>query len=214
MRIKDLEPVDPHKIYKITYYPKSKRFHYYSFCTPEARNALDSYLDYRRRQGERLYEEAPLFRKSFDGLAAQGDIRPMSYESIRFYMKRLLENTGLRGPTKEGKRQIYPVMENHGLRKFFETNAFRAGMNEEYIRRLMGHKGGKNKLSDTYNKIEEGELLEGDSKHIGYIGIIDQLTINDENRLKKENQVLRIEKSKMDLLAQKMAEYDKILGLS
>jgi site-specific recombinase XerD len=35
MRIKDLEPVDSHKIYKITYYPKSKRFRYFSFCTPE-----------------------------------------------------------------------------------------------------------------------------------------------------------------------------------
>jgi hypothetical protein len=128
-------------------------------------------------------------------------------------MKRLLENTGLRGPTKEGKRQIYPVMENHGLRKFFETNAFRAGMNEEYIRRLMGHKGGKNKLSDTYNKIEEQELLEGDSKHIGYIGIIDQLTINDENRLKQENQILTMDRNKLETRLDKLEELYKKLNL-
>jgi len=197
MRVKDLEPIDSHKIYKVTYYPKSKKFRYYSFCTPEARSVIDSYLDWRRRQGERLTEESPLFRKEFNGKAAHGIIEPMSYETIRYYMKRLLENTGLRGPTKEGPRQLYPVMENHGLRKFFETNAFRAGMNEEYIRRLMGHKGGKNKLSDTYNKIQEEELLNGDSKHVGYLGIIDQLTINEEHRLKREVKTLKSQNTEL-----------------
>ena len=198
MRVKDLEPIDSYNIHKVIFYPKSKRFKYLSFVTPETRSALDSYIEHRKRSGERITPESPLFRKSFDTLAANGDIRPMSYEAIRYYMKRLLEGTGLQEPPKEGKRQVYPVMENHGLRKFFETNAFRAGMNEEYIRRLMGHKGGKSKLSDVYNKIEEEELLNGDSKHVGYIGIIDQLTINEENRLKKKVKTLEQEATRFD----------------
>jgi hypothetical protein len=77
----------------------------------------------------------------------------------------------------------------------------------------MGHKGGKNKLSDTYNKIEEQELLEGDSKHIGYIGIIDQLTINDENRLKQENQILTMDRNKLETRLDKLEELYKKLNL-
>jgi hypothetical protein len=53
----------------------------------------------------------------------------------------------------------------------------------------MGQKSG---LEDSYLKLSEEELLEGDSKHVGYIGIIDQLTINEENRLKLKNRELEI----------------------
>ena len=66
-------------------------------------------------------------------------------------------------------------MANHGFRKFFKTNAYRAGTDVEYTRRLLGQKRGQFILEDSYNKIEEQELLEGDSKHVGYIGIIDTL---------------------------------------
>ena len=86
-------------------------------------------------------------------------------------------------------------MMNHGFRKFFETNAFKAGMDNIYSRGLMGQKSG---LEDAYLKLSEEELLEGDSKHIGYIGIMDQLTISEENGLKREVQTLRIDKSKME----------------
>jgi hypothetical protein len=38
------------------------------------------------------------------------------------------------------------------------------------------------------------ELLEGDSRHIGYIGIMDQLTKNEENRLNVKVKKLTEEK--------------------
>jgi hypothetical protein len=104
-------------------------------------------------------------------------------------------------------------MANHGFRKFFKTNAFRAGMNVEYTRRLLGHKGGQFVLEDSYNKIEEQELLEGNSKHVGYIGIIDQLTIDDAHRLRRENRILKIEVSKVDGVLNELAEMRKSLGL-
>jgi hypothetical protein len=69
----------------------------------------------------------------------------------------------------------------------FETNAFKAGMDNMYLRRLMGQKSG---LEDAYLKLSEEELLEGDSKHVGYIGIIDQLTINEENKLRRKVETL------------------------
>ena len=213
MRVKDLEPIDSFGIYKVTYYPRSKKFKYFSFCTPECRQAIDAYLEYRRRWDERITEESPLFRKEYDKMTPSIDIRSISYDTIRHFMRQLLQDCGLRGPTVEGKRQQYPVMENHGLRKFFETNAFRAGMNEEYIRRLMGHHGGKNTLSDTYNKIREEELLSGDSRHVGYIGIIDQLTINEENRLQRKVKSLEREVTRFDHMQKQIEELNKRLGL-
>ena len=68
-------------------------------------------------------------------------------------------------------------------------------MDHMYLRRLMGQKSG---LEDAYLKLSEEELLEGDSKHIGYTGVIDQLTINEENKLRREVEMLKVEKSKVD----------------
>jgi hypothetical protein len=44
-----------------------------------------------------------------------------------------------------------------------------------YVRRLMGQDSG---LEDSYLKLSEEELLEGDDRHVGYAGIIDQLTVS------------------------------------
>jgi hypothetical protein len=46
--------------------------------------------------------------------------------------------------------------------------------------------------------------LEGDSKHVGYIGIIDQPTINEENRLRREVQTPRTDKSKMEQVLERI----------
>jgi hypothetical protein len=94
----------------------------------------------------------------------------------------------------------------HGFRKFFETNAFKAAMDHIYIRRLMGQKAG---LEDSYLKIPE-DLLEGDNKHVGYIGIMDQLTIDESQRLRRQVQTLKIEKSKMDMLEQKVDKLNEV----
>jgi hypothetical protein len=106
----------------------------------------------------------------------------------------------------------YPVMANHGFRKFFKTNAYRAGTDVEYTRRLLGQKRGQFILEDSYNKIEEQELLEGDSKHVGYIGIIDQLTIEESQRLKRENKILKIRADKVDAALDRIMKMEQQLG--
>jgi hypothetical protein len=45
----------------------------------------------------------------------------------------------------------------------------------------MGQKTG---LEDSYFKPTEDQILEGNDRMLGYIAAIDELTINDENRLK------------------------------
>jgi hypothetical protein len=129
-------------------------------------------------------------------------------------MDNLLRKVGIRSSfsLETDKHKRHEVMMDHGFRKIYETNAFKAGMDREYIRRLLGQKGGRSALEDAYLKLSEDELLEGDSRHTGFIGITDQLTIDDTHRLKREVQTLKIDKSKMERLEQKMEEYDRVLA--
>jgi integrase len=209
VRIKDLEPIDKCSIYKVTAYPHSRRYRYFSFCTPEARQAIDNYLEWRKRFGERITEDSPLFIAEY-GTAREipNPNRSVTAGAINMIMKRLLYDTGLRTQPLEGKFHRHIVMQNHGFRKFWETNAYKAGMDNMYIRRLMGQKSG---LEDSYLKLSEEELLEGDSKHVGYIGVVDQLTIAEENRLKKKVHTLERERGQFDQLRREIDELRKFM---
>jgi integrase len=203
LRIKDLEPVDKHDIYKITYYPKSRKFRYFSFCTPECRKEIDQYIEWRKRWGEHITEESQLFRREFNP-NAKNNVTNITDNAICFFTNKLLRKVGIRPPTLENldqkRNRRHNIMQCHGFRKFFETNTFKAGMDNMYLRRLMGQKSG---LEDAYLKLTEEELLEGDSKHVGYIGIIDQLTINEENKLRRKVETLTEKKDEIQKMKDK-----------
>ena len=211
LRVKDLIPIDDYGIYRINVYAKSKRSSYFTFCTPECRSAIDSYLDWRRRFGERITDASPVFcieYNAYDNRLTR-TIKPCTANAITHTIDKLLRATGMRGvgiENQEHRRR--EIMRSHGLRKFFETNAFKAGMDNIYIRRLMGQESG---LEDSYLKLSEDELLEGDNRHVGYIGIIDQLTINNENRLKRENQVLKVNVNKYENMFERIEVLEKQL---
>jgi hypothetical protein len=174
-------------------------------------------LDYRKRWGERLKDDTFLFRKDYDAHESlRSPVIALSENRMRNLILKICKDCGLRGVNGfEGNRyQRTNIMANHGFRKFFETNCFRGGMNREYIRRLLGQKGGTNILEDAYLKLSEEELLEGDNRHVGYIGIIDQLTIDETHRLKRENERLTVEVSKYDDILSQIAEINKHIGLS
>jgi integrase len=196
LRIRDLEPIEKYGIYKIKAYSKSVKSSYFTFCTPECRHAIDLYLDYRRRWAERITADSPLFRLDYN-FHKTTDVRSITNMGIRDSTNLLLIRSGLRKPHTEGKVKRTDVMANHGFRKFFETNAFKAGMDPMYIRRLMGQRSG---LEDSYLKLSEEELLEGDSKHVGFVDIIDQLTIDDSQRLKRRVETLEVEKNSWEAL--------------
>ena len=209
LRVRDLEPIDKYNIYKVSIYSKSRKSRYFSFCTPECRKSIEDYIDYRKRWGERITEESPLFRTEFN--PDNSNVKPISADRGTHLIDKILRDTGLRKPPTEGKTQRNHIMGNHGFRKFFETNAFKAGMDHMYLRRLMGQKSG---LEDAYLKLSEEELLEGDSKHTGYIGIIDQLTIDESNKLRRENQQLLIKTEKIDIALNRINDLERQLGLS
>jgi integrase len=214
LRYCDLEPVDQYNIYKVTAYAKTRQ-RYFSFCTPECRSALDQYLEHRRRGGERLTDDSPLFRTDWNPKANDYTVRPISKDRVRNFVNDIARDTGLRGIPLEGITRRFHIMTNHGFRKFFVTNAYRAGMSEMYVERLTGHGNkGINKTRDAYLKLEEQELLEGDSKHIGYIGIIDQLTIAEENRLKKKVYKLEKERGEFDQLRREIDSLKEFMSAS
>jgi integrase len=197
LRIKDLEPVEKYNIYRINVYAKSVKSRYFTFCAPECRREIDSYIEYRKRWTERISEDSPVFRADYN-IQKNTEVRPISTNSIRAFVYDLLLRTGLRSLHIEGSAvKRTHIMACHAARKFFETNAFKAGMDPMYIRRLMGQKSG---FEDSYLKLGMDDLLEGDSRHIGYIGIIDQLTIDESQRLRRENQKLRVDQTSLAAL--------------
>lgn len=107
---------------------------YLTFISPEACDALDKYLAFRRQHGEMVSVDSPLFRDKFDPIKkqdgrghrgytrrdAKGIAIPMTGSSIIQYYNRLLFSIGIRNQKK--RRHEFSV---HGFRKYFKTRADR-----------------------------------------------------------------------------------------
>jgi integrase len=217
LKIRDLQRVEKYSIHKITVYENEPE-EYTTFCTSECASAIDSYLEYRQRHGERpLKEDAPLIREEFDINDEIRAARPRAITVQNF--KKMIKSIGLRSGVierraiiQDGRGPRRPVKETHGFRKFFQTTAIGNGMSPLYAEILMGHQSGGLAL-ESYVRPSENDLLEGNDKMIGYAGIIDVLTINEENKLRKEVQTLRIEKGKIEQVLERINKLeDKILN--
>ena len=68
LQLHHLHKIEQYGLYKIIVYEGDRQHEYYCFTTPEA--AIDSYLEYRKRHGEKISREetpeAPLIREEFD----------------------------------------------------------------------------------------------------------------------------------------------------
>jgi hypothetical protein len=104
IRIKDLEANDDYGIYKIRVYPKSKKYAYATWCTPESRKAIDSYLEWRRRFGERITDDTPLFRRAYNVHGKQPrDVKTITRDTVIRFMIDLVRDAGLRGVPLENQ---------------------------------------------------------------------------------------------------------------
>jgi integrase len=218
LKIRNLERIEKYQLYKITVYENEKE-EYVTYCTPECARAIDSYLEFRQRHGEHpLNEDSPLVREEFDIYAEIKAAEPKTMDTQAF--KKMIRRVGIRSGVMQkqiiteyqrGPRR--PVKETHGFRKFFQTTSIGNGMSPIYSELLMGHSSGGLAL-ESYVRPSENDLLEGNDKMIGYVGVLDALTISNEHRLTQEIQTLRIEKSELELLKEKVAQFDKVLGLT
>jgi hypothetical protein len=110
------------------------------------------------------------------------------------------EKTNETESTKHGQKRN-PIARAHGFRKLVTTNMVRAKVNPEAREMLLGHSIGLNK---AYYRPCEDELLEE------YLKAVDMLTINEENRLRKQVEYLKIEKSEIEKLRDEVEGFRRL----
>ncbi|PWU78662.1 MAG: hypothetical protein DLM72_21505 [Candidatus Nitrosopolaris wilkensis] len=187
--------------FKIIVYQKSKE-EYYTFCTPEAHDAINEYLDYRSRCGEKIKPEFPLFREDFDPDQPDKVRRPkkLALPTVIGKIRSLLIRTGisehhrLTEINRRGKRRN-EVQTCHGFRKYAVSAMGKARLNLEIRKMLTGHSIG---VEGAYLRYDIEEMFEE------YTKAIDLLTIDEANRLKKKVADLEKETSEIQRLSKQV----------
>jgi site-specific recombinase XerD len=194
IKMKHLERID--NLYKTTVYENSNE-EYYTFCSIECSNFIDEYLTYRKRNAENITPESYLIRNDFnvyEPLELRAKARGISKHTIGEIIAKLL--------LKSGTRLVRQVHLTHGFRKFFINQLVEADLKTEYRWSLEGHKLKGN--HPYYVRISQKGLLEQYQKGIN------NLTINEENRLKMKVETLTIEKSRVEKLEEKIRRIEKM----
>jgi hypothetical protein len=145
---------------------------YISFMTPEAFQALQEWMDFRKKSGEDVNGESWLMIALWDTDAAAAPPVPqrMNIEGLRALVQRALRAEGLRKRIDMKVVRRHEFKANHGFRKFFQTNA-ETKMKSLHVKTMMGQDTG---LAGSYFKPTVEELLEE------YLKAVDNLTINKE----------------------------------
>ena len=174
------------KLYQITFYENTKE-EYYSFVSVECSNYILEYLRFRERCGERLSNKSPLIRDDFivDDLLHIENPKFLSLDTYHKYLKYILVKVGIRTitpSTPSSKRKRKEISQNHGFRKFAMTTMANKRINPEIREMLLNHAIG---LGNSYYRPTVEEMLNE------YLKVVDNLTINDENRLSKQVEELK-----------------------
>ena len=212
LKLRDLQFVNKFSLYKITVY-KHEQEQYITYCTPECAKVIDDYLKWRERLGEQLKPDTILFRTEFDTTTKLivNRPRPINPDTVSRTITVLLDKTGIRSRAQGWKRSA--IMQCHGFRKFFNTQCISHSMNPLYCEYMMGHKSG---LIKSYFKPTDTELLEGNDKSVGYVGVIPYLTINateqENENLRKQLQKLTVEEDRIRQLRVEIEQIKSLIG--
>jgi integrase len=214
LKLQDLKKIEieQYNLYRITVYSGAKE-EYICFCTPEAAAAINEYLQYRERCGETLTDDSPLFREQFDITDLQQIKKKptkLTANAIVCSLRKRLNLAGILSiePLKEGEyssQKRKPIKRTHGFRKFVTTVMIDARLNETRRYLLLGKS--LPRQDDNYYRPKESDLLEE------YLKVVDALTINEENRLKRNVEELTVRVDKLDELEEQMNRLTKKLGL-
>ena len=189
MRIRNLEKIN--NIYKITVYEGSNS-QYFTFCSPECTSYIDACLDIRIKNGELINKDSFLIRDQFDITHLEqirNKSKGMTISGIESLLSVILLKSGVR--TMNHNRDRKEIARAHGFRKFFTTQLINSKVIPEIREMLLGHKIG---LASCYYRPTEDYFLQE------YLKAVDNLTINEENRLKQKVETLTIEKSQIEAL--------------
>jgi integrase len=168
LKLEDLIEKPAFDLYQVKVYSESNKS-YFTFTAPEAAKAINTYLEYRKRYGEKLTLKSPLFRDQFDrnDPASIHNVKPLKLRAV----ERQPELHNEHGKIRKNVRLTT------GYRKFFDTQLIFADVRPALKEMFMGHSIG---LDDNYFKPSENDILQE------YLKAVDYLTINEENRLKRK----------------------------
>jgi hypothetical protein len=192
------------KIGLASIYPESKDHRYNALVTDECMTSIDEYINYRKKQHEKITEESYIIRDKFATFSKKTNRpNPLSESTINKQMKFLLKKAGL------PYDQLQP---DHSFRKFFNTCLMNSDVAYSFKELLMGHSV---KLDDAYydkdNEASKQKLI------VEFMKALEALTINERYQLKKKiveyedklKDVPRIEQLESHL-ANKIIEQDAI----
>jgi integrase len=140
-----------------------------TWITPEAKQALKSYLEERERSGEKVTKDSPLFTDAYN----KGTF--ITIDAYGRVWTRLLQRAGL-----AKKSTNWHELHIHTLRKYFRSNCI--GIDASYREMWMGHKG--QYLDMSYFRAEEQRHLDEYRKVVQYLTIQEQK--KDNSDMKKE----------------------------
>jgi integrase len=153
----------------------SEGFWYWTFTTPETRKIVDSYLQWRQRNGETITPESTLFT------AIEKETEIQYTTNVSRQWRRLVEKAGL---CKMIEGTGWLDIHLHVLRKFFHTKCKGAGIKPEYYDFWMGHTQEKD-LADSYWREEIPKHLIEYKKAIPDLGVYDAPRAMNELEFRK-----------------------------
>ena len=204
LKVEDFVMVPDYHLYQVWVYSDSNQ-RYLTFTTPEAAKAIDVYLKYRERYGERLTPKSSLFRDQFDreDVVSIHDVKPLKLRTVERLISRTVEKSGIR--TVERITELHSekgkirknVKLTAGFRKFFDTQLIYARVEPQTKELFMGHSIG---LDDHYFTPGDTYVLQE------YLKAVDNLTINEENRLRIKVEELTKKKNEIETMELKHRE--------
>jgi integrase len=217
----DLKKIPDYDLYKVTFYEGTNN-EYYTFTTREtAQTGIDNYLLYRKRMGENISfnektqkwepDNMPLIRQQFDinDLWQVKQPKPMELNAIRHILTVHLIRCGLRtrehptDPQSNGKIRK-SVSLSKGFRKRCISLFIEAGLNHEIRELIVDH---ATQLDQNYFRPTQDRVLQE------YLKAEPYLTIDPNIRLAQEVQTLRIDKSRMEQMLDRISTLEnKILS--
>jgi len=176
----------PRWCYAIKVYDES-RDGYWAFLYPPARKCIDSYLSSRRRNGEEITPESPLFL-NYENEPKTKQAH-MSVYSVRRTLGKLMKAAEIQR-TKVGARYDKAIV--YGFRKRFNgILKMNNNINSNIAEKLMAHKNG---LDGTYLKPTREEC------YTEFVKAVKDLTLDPTERQKIQIEDLAEQNSKFELL--------------
>jgi hypothetical protein len=185
--------------YFLRVYADSAEDFYYVVVTPEFMTDLNELRELRERWGEKITPQSYLLCPKFGPHCKRDPKKPMrvSEDGLRGRMRKLMKKCGL------DESRLQP---NHSMRKAGNTAGKNADMDKEFKEMLMGHSCG---LDDTYYDIENPQSRK--EIVVEYMKAVDALTINNENRLKRQVVKLQAEKDEINTLKARVEKREEVL---